>query len=122
MITYSMVFDSADRADRAAARLRSRGIALRQFLAEAPKQTQEPAVVDGYPYSYPANLSSSDYTVNLLNGLPQTNGNVVMMPLPFFTHIPAGQVQARFTVADADADRARRILINSGGAEVKIVH
>lgn len=122
MITYSMTFASADQADRAAARLRSRGITVRQYQSKMVHGEKEPALMVGYPYSYPATVAGSDYTTGLINGLPQTDGSAVIVPAPFFERVPAVPVTAQFTVMDFDAERTRRMLINCGGNELRIIH
>ncbi len=122
MITYSVRFESADQADRAAARLRSRGILLQQYLTAPARQAREPGLIVGLPYSYPATTASPSYTTGLINGLPQTDGSTVILPMPFVQTPDRRGCDARFTVVDADAGRARRLLINCGGAGVQIVH
>ena len=44
------------------------------------------------------------------------------MPMPLFGYVPAGAVSAQYTVMDADAARARRLLVNSGGSGLRMVH
>ena len=122
MITYCATFSSPDQADRAAARLRSEGIALRMYRAAMPHAPKTPNLVVGYPYGYPASIASPDYTTGLINGLPQTNGSAVIMPMPLFGHVPARTVSAQYTVMAADAARARRLLVNCGGAGLRMVH
>ncbi len=121
MITYSVRFETADQADRAAARLRSRGIPLQQYLSSPAKQSREPGLVVATPYGYPSSLASPSYATGLLNGLPQTDGNAVIYPLPFSARSKETRVDARFTVMDRDADRTRRVLINCGGARMRVV-
>ena len=121
MITYSLAFDSPDQADRAAAWLRSRGVSLQQYRTDGRHVEREPYLAAGYPYTYPTSLSTTGYTYNLFNGLPQTDGNAVIVALPSLDYTAAGRVRAHFTVLDGEAERARRILINSGGREVRIV-
>jgi len=121
MITYSISFDSLDQADRAAARLRSRGVPLQQYRTYGRRVEREPYLVAGYPYTYPTSLSTTGYTYNLFNGLPQTDGNAVIVPLPPLDCTAVGRIRAHFTVLDGDAGRARRMLVNSGGMEVRIV-
>ena len=121
MITYSVRFESADQADHVAARLRRQGIPLQQYQSQQARQAREPGLIIGAPYGYPASTASPNYTTGLINGLPQTDGSAVIYPLPFQERAQDVRVDALFTVHDPDAARTRRVLINSGGANVQIV-
>ena len=35
---------------------------------------------------------------------------------------PSGSIRVRITVMDSDAARARRLLVNSGGNQIRIMH
>lgn len=122
MITYRATFSSADQADRAAARLRSQGIGLRMYRAAPNRGGKTPNLVVGYPYGYPASTASPAYTTGLINGLPQTDGSAVIMPMPMFGHVPPAAVAAEFTVMDGEAARTRRLLVNCGGSGLQMVH
>ena len=121
MITYMVRFENADQADRVAARLRNRGIALQQYQSNPATHVLEPGLIVGIPYGYPASTASPNYTTGLINGLPQTDGNTLIYPMPFFERKKQRSVDVMFTVSDFDAERARKILINSGGKRVQII-
>lgn len=122
MITYSVRFENQDQADRAAARLRNGGVLLQQYRTIVAQQGKEPGLIVGVPYSYPATTASPSYTTGLINGLPQTDGSTVILPMSFSQPAQQLHCDARFTVLNTEAERARRMLVNCGGTAIRIVY
>lgn len=115
------VFDSADQADRAIARLRH---TIPDYAVEVHGGRYGSAPADA-PYTaalyYPHR--PLNYPVNDLNAMPYDIGGRVLltseiMGLPVYHDSPT---EIQLTMEEADAMRARAVLVNEGAQQTKLI-
>jgi hypothetical protein len=115
-MTMTAVFDDPYGADRAVARLRELGIRVQKFSSRTAAQHRSASLYVSEPYG----LYGVETPGNALMGaLPLTTGNSLRMHTPFFSAQTTGQTTLTLLLDDHDAARARTILRNCGGAEVR---
>ena len=111
----SVSFDSPYQADRALARLRSGGIRLKKVAGGIPQPKLERTLFVAYPYG----RSFHGTTDQTANSIPYTTGNTLIMPTPFFTRQAEGTVRLKLQLDVSQLSRAKGILINNGGRELR---
>lgn len=116
--TLTATFSDPYAADRAVARLREVGIRVAKFRSRTKKIPSEASLFVSEPYGMYFRQTPGNA---LMGSLPLTNGNSLMMHTPFFSDpAGAGETMISLLLDEGQAVRARAILRNCGGAEVRL--